>query len=202
MLDTELTVSLPMVVRVDIQGRDFNGLVRAIQAAAAEACGELLRQALRAVERRAMQPQPRRWVNRGQQTRRIRLSWGAVAVRRTRVRDRRTGKTYNLADRLLGWRRCVRRGMDVVRTGCELAVALPDRPARYWWQRLTGLRCNRMSFWRMVQRAGPRLVGFEQDEVGEIRSATTNWVSRPRAGVTGALHARNCAAARQLRRFA
>jgi hypothetical protein len=74
-----------------------------------------------------------------------------------------------LADRLLGLRPYVRRGVAEVQTACELAVTLPYRAARHWWQRLTGLKTSLMSFWRMVQRAGQRLVEQERDEVGEIR---------------------------------
>ena len=169
MSDTELTVSHPLVIRVDPKGLDFNGLVQAIVAEANRACGELLGQALRAVERWAWERQPDRWANRGQQTRRLRLPWGEVALRRTRVRDRRTGQTYNLADRLLRLRPRVRRGVDEVRTACELAAELPYRAARYWWQRLTGLRTSVMNFWRMVQQAGERLVRRERDEIGEVR---------------------------------
>ena len=104
MSDTELTVSHLLCIKVDVRGLDFNGVVEAIQAEAGEACSELLGQAMRAAERWARQRQPDRWVNRGQQTRRVRLPWGEVAIRRTRVRDQLTGKTYNLGDRLLGLR--------------------------------------------------------------------------------------------------
>jgi hypothetical protein len=169
MPDTELTVSQPIVVTVALEGLDFNDVVAAIGQALARAGGELLGRLVRAVERQAQGRQPRRWVNRGQVTRRLRLPWGEVAVRRTRVRDQATGCTYNLADRLLGWRPYARRGVAEVQTACELAVTLPYRAARHWWQRLTGMRISVMSFWRMVQRAGQRLVAQERDEVGEIR---------------------------------
>jgi hypothetical protein len=169
MPDSELTVSHPIVVTVTLEGLDFNGLVAAIRQAAARACGELLGRLMRGIERLAQSRTPQRWVNRGQATRRLRLPWGEVTVRRTRVRDRQTGRTYNLADRLLGLRPYVRRGVEEVQTACELAVTLPYRAARHWWQRLTGLKASVMSFWRMVQRAGQRLVEQERDEVGEIR---------------------------------
>jgi hypothetical protein len=93
--DTGLTVSLPLRVKVDLRGLDFKGLVQAIGEAATAACSELLGWMVRAVERRAMEAQPDRWVNRGQQTRRVQVSWGTVAIRRTRVRDRITGATYS-----------------------------------------------------------------------------------------------------------
>jgi len=169
MPDTELTVSHPIVITVPVGGLDFNGVVAAIRQAAAQVCGEMLGCVLRAVERRARGREPDRWVNRGQATRRLRLPWGEVAIRRTRVRDRRTGQTYNLADRLLGLRPYVRRGVEEVQTACELAVTLPYRAACHWWRRLTGLKSSVMNFWRMVQQAGQRLVDQEQDQVGEIR---------------------------------
>ena len=169
MPDTELTVSHPIVLTVALEGLDFNGVVAAIRQTAAQACGELLGRVLREVERQAQGREPDRWVNRGQATRRLRLPWGEVAIRRTRVRDRQTGRTYNLADRLLGLRPYVRRGVEELQTACELAVTLPYRAACHWWQRLTGLRSSVMSFWRMVQQAGQRLVDQERDEVGEIR---------------------------------
>ena len=169
MPDTELTVSHPIVVTVPVEGLDFNGLVTAIRQAAAQACNELLGRMLRTVERQAQTRTPQRWDNRGQATRRLRLPWGEVTVRRTRVWDRRSGQTYNLADRLLGLRPYVRRGVAEVQTACELAVTLPYRAACHWWQRLTGLRSSVMNFWRMVQQAGQQLVHQEQDEVGEIR---------------------------------
>ena len=78
MSDTELTVSLPLTVKVDLRGLDFKGLVQAIREAADAACGELLRWMVRAVERRAVAAQPDRWVNRGRLTRRVRVSWGTV----------------------------------------------------------------------------------------------------------------------------
>ena len=71
---------------------------------------------------------PRRWANRGQQVRTLRLPWGQTRIRRTRVRDRETGKTYNLADRLLGLVPLVRRGVSEVRTACELAAEAGFRP--------------------------------------------------------------------------
>ena len=131
MSDTELTVSHPVWIKVDLTDLDFNGLVGAISAAVAQVCNELLGKAMRAVERWAQERQPDRWVNRGQQTRRLRLPWGEVAIRRTRVRDQLTGKTYNLADRLLGLRPYVRRGLHEIRTACELAVSMSYRLARY-----------------------------------------------------------------------
>ena len=51
MSDTELTVSLPLTVTVDVCGLDFKGLVEAIQAAAASSCTELLAWMVRAVSR-------------------------------------------------------------------------------------------------------------------------------------------------------
>ncbi len=74
--------------------------------------------------------------------------------RSRRLRERQTGHTYNLADRLLGLRPYVRRGVDEVQSASELAVMLPYRAARHWWQRLTSLRSSVMNFWRMVQQAG------------------------------------------------
>ena len=170
MSDTELTVSHPMVVSVRVVGLDFNGLVRAIAAEAKRACGELLGQAIRALERRAMAQQPGRWVNRGQPVRQVWVAWGRTAIRRTRVLDRNTGKTYHLGDRLLHWRPYVRRSVEAVRTACELAASMSYRAARHWWQRLTGGRCSLMNFWRMVQGAGQRLVDEERDGVGEVRA--------------------------------
>jgi hypothetical protein len=169
MPDTELTVSQPIVVTVALEGLDFNGLVAAVAQAAAQACGQLLGRLMRAVERQAQAREPQRWVNRGQTIRCLRLPWGEASLRRTRVRDRQTNRTYNLADRLLGLRPYVRRGVAEVQSACELAVTLPYRAARHWWQRLTGLKVSVMSFWRMVQRAGQRLVEQEREEVGEIR---------------------------------
>ena len=169
MSDTELTVSLPLTVKVDLRGLDFKGLVQVIREAADAACGELLGWMVRAVERRAIAAQPHRWVNRGPMTRRVQVSWGTVPIRRTRVRDRLTGTTYNLGDRLLHWRPYVRRSVEAVRTACELAVSMSYRAARHWWQRLTGGRCSVMNFWRMVQGAGRRLVRQEGEGVGEIR---------------------------------
>ena len=101
MLDTELTVSLPLRVKVDLRGLDFKGLVQAIGEGAAAACGELLGWMVRAIERRAMEAQPDRWVHRGQLTRQVEVSWGTVPLRRARVRDRITGATYDLGDSLL-----------------------------------------------------------------------------------------------------
>jgi hypothetical protein len=103
MLDTKLTVSLPLQVKVDLRGLDFNRLVQAIGKAAAATYSELPAWMVRAAERRAMGAQPDRWINRGQLTRRVQGSWGTVPVRRTRVRDRITGATCNLGDRLLHW---------------------------------------------------------------------------------------------------
>ena len=156
MSDTELTVSLPLQVKVDLRGLDFKGLVQAIGKAADAACSELLGQMVRAVERRALAAQPHRWVNRGPLSRRVQVSWGTVPIRRTRVRDRITGATYNLGDRLLQWRPYVRRSVEAVRTACELAASMSYRQARHWWQRLTGGRCSVMNFWRMVQGAERR----------------------------------------------
>jgi len=170
MLDTELTVSLPLTVKVDLRGLDFKGLVQAIGEAAAAACSEMLAWMVRAVERRAMEAQPDRWINRGQLTRRVQVSWGTVPIRRTRVRDRITGATYNLGDRLLHWRPYVRRSVEAVRTACELAASMSYRAAWHWWQRITGGRCSLMNFWRMVQGVGQRLVRQERDGVGEIRT--------------------------------
>jgi hypothetical protein len=169
MSDTELTVSHSMVLSVRVEGLDFNGLVRAITAEAERACRELLGQAIRALERRAMAQQPGRWVNRGQPVRQVWVAWGRTAIRRTRVWDRHTGKTYHLGDRLLRWRPYVRRSVEAVRTACELAASMSYRAARHWWQRMTGSRCSVMNFWRMVQGAGQRLVREERDGVGEIR---------------------------------
>jgi hypothetical protein len=172
MSDTELTVSHPLQVKVDLRGLDFNGLVQAITEAAGRACEELLGQAMRAAERWAMAHQPGRWENRGQQKRMLRVPWGKVTIRRTRVRERGTGKSYNLADRLLGLRPRVRRGVQAVRTACELAAELSYRRACHWWQRLTGLRCSVMTFWRMVQEAGAKLAWRERSSVGEIEPGT------------------------------
>ena len=185
MPDTELTVSQPIVVTVALEGLDFNGAVAAIRQAAAQACGELLGRLVRAVERQAQAREPDRWVNRGQATRRLRLPWGEVTVRRTRGRDRQTGRSYHLADRLLGLRPYVRRGVDEVQTACELAVTLPYRAARHWWQRLTGLKSSVMSFWRLVQQAGQRRVQHEQDEVGEIRPGGSAAASPRRVAFRG-----------------
>jgi hypothetical protein len=146
MLDTELTVSLPLQVKVDLRGLDFNGLVQAIRKTAATAGSELLGWMVRAIERRAMKAQPDRWINRGQQTRRVQVSWGSVPIRRTRVRDRITGATCNLGGRLLHWRPYVRRSVEAVRTACELAASMSYRAARHWWQRMTGARCSLMNF--------------------------------------------------------
>ncbi len=74
MSDTELTVSHPVWIKVDLRDADFNGLVEAIRAAAAKACDELWGQAVLVVDRRA-QKRPDRGVNRGQQTRRLRFPW-------------------------------------------------------------------------------------------------------------------------------
>ncbi len=168
-LETELTVSLPWRVTVDLRGLDFKGLVQAIGEAAAAASSELLGWMVRAIERRGMEAQPDRWIHRGPLTRRVQVSWGTVPIRRTRVRDRTTGATYNLGDRLLHWRPYVRRSVAAVRTACELATSMSYRAARHGWQRMTGARCSVMNFWRMVQGAGQRLVREERDGVGEIR---------------------------------
>jgi len=169
MRDTELTVSHPVRLKVDLSGLDFNGLVRVIVQEVSRAAGELLDQAFRAVERAAMRWEPDRWINRGQGRRCLRVPWGQVEIRRTRVRDRTTGQTCYLADQLLKLPRYVRRGVDEVRTACELAASMSYRQARHWWQRLTGLRLSVMSFWRMVQRAGERLARHQQRSVGEVR---------------------------------
>lgn len=168
MVDTELTVSQPLCVKVRLAELDFNGLMQVVEAAAAEACRQLLGVVVRAVERSALAREPGRFENRGQQTRHIQTRWGRVAVRRTRVRDRRSGRTYNLADSLLGWPKYVRRDPGSVRSACELAVTLPYRPACHWWKRLTGQTSSVMNFWRMVQGGGEALVRCERDEVGEI----------------------------------
>jgi len=169
MVDTELTVSQLLRVRVRLAEVDFNGLLQALEAAAAETCRALLGTLVRAVERTALARQPRRYENRGQQTRHIQTAWGRVAVRRTRVRDRHTGRTYNLADALLAWPKHVRRDPRFLfSTACELAVTLPYRGACHWWKRLTGQKSSVMNFWRMVQSGGQALVRQERDEVGEI----------------------------------
>jgi hypothetical protein len=170
MWDTRLTVSHPLTITIEAGRTDFNGIVEAIQAAARQASGELLGRAMREVERWAVGQAPGRWENRGQQRRTLALPWGRTTLRRTRVRERQTGKTYNLADRLLGLPRSVRLGTEAVRTACELAICLSYRQAHFWWQRLTGLRCSLMHFWRLVQRGGRRLVQREDDEVGEVRA--------------------------------
>src|SRR3989304_2867328 len=167
---TGVAVPHPMVGSVRVVGLDFNGLVRAIAAEAERACKELLGQAIRALERRVMAQQPGRWVNRGQPGRQGGVGWGRTAIRRTRVLDRNTGKTYHLGDRLLHWRPYVRRSVEAVRTACELAASMSYRAARHWWQRLTGGRCSLMNFWRMVQGAGQRLVDEERDGGGEGRA--------------------------------
>jgi len=96
MSDTELTVSHVLALRVDLRGLDFNGLVRAISEASARACGELLGKACRAVERAAMARAPRRWENRSQQKRTLRLPWGQTRIRRSRRRWRPTLARMNL----------------------------------------------------------------------------------------------------------
>jgi len=101
---------------------------------------------VRGIERQAMEAQPDRRTPRGPQTRRIQVSWGTVPIRRTRVRDRETGTTYNLGDRLLNWRPYVRRSVEGVRTACELAASRSYRAARYGWMRLTSGRCSLMNF--------------------------------------------------------
>jgi hypothetical protein len=53
MPDTELTVAQPIVVTAAVGGLDFDGVVAAIRQAAAQASGQLLGRALRALERRA-----------------------------------------------------------------------------------------------------------------------------------------------------
>ncbi len=169
MCDTELTVSYPLTISVRADGLDFNGLVQMIETTGKRAMGQLLGLALRAAERQARQREPDRWVNRGQAERRLRVPWGEVTLRRTRVRDRQTGKTYNLADRLVGLRRYVRRGIHEIKLGCELAVSTSYRQAHHWWQRMIGRQCSVMTFWRMVQEGGKRLVRRERDEVGEVR---------------------------------
>lgn len=169
MSDTELTVSHALWIKLDLRGLDFNRLAAAIQAEAARAAGVLLGEAMRAIERQARAREPDRWVNRGQSVRKLALPWGQTAVRRTRVKDLRTGQTYNLADRLLGLRPYVRAGAETIRTACELAAVLPYRQARHWWSRLTGLKMSLMAFWRMVQRAGAALAAHQEGSVGEIR---------------------------------
>ena len=74
MQGTERTVSLPLRVKVNLRGLDFKGLVQALREAADAACGELLGQMVRAIERRAMADQPHRWVNRGPLSRRVQVS--------------------------------------------------------------------------------------------------------------------------------
>ena len=87
MSDTELTVSLSLQVKVDLRELDFKGLAQAIREAVDAACGERLGPMVRAIERRAMAARPDRWVNRGQLTRRVQVSWETAPIRRTRVRD-------------------------------------------------------------------------------------------------------------------
>ena len=131
-------MSLPVTVKVDLRELDFNGLVEVIQKAAPAACSELLGWMVRAIERRVMEAQPDRWINCGLQTRRIQVSWGTVPIRWTWVRDRKTGTTYNLGDRLRDWRPYVRRSAAAVRTACQLPVSMSYRAARHWWMRLIG----------------------------------------------------------------
>ena len=169
MCDTELTVSYPLTIRLRLDGLDFNGLVEAIQTAAKQASSGLLDRALRDLERMTRQRESGRWTNRGQGVRTLRLPWGQATVRRTRVRDERTGKTCYLADHLLGLRRYVRRGIHEIKLACELAVSMSYRQAHHWWQRITGRRCSLMNLWRMVQEGGKRLVRRERHEVGEVR---------------------------------
>ena len=87
MSDTEVTVSLPLRVKVELCGLDIKELVQAIREAVDTACGERLGPMVRAIERRAMAARPDRWVNRGQLTRRVQVSWETAPIRRTRVRD-------------------------------------------------------------------------------------------------------------------
>ena len=74
-------MSLPVTVKVDLRGLDFNGLVEAIQKAAAAACREILGWMVRAIERQAMAAQPDRWINRGQQN--VHAASSPVAVGRS-----------------------------------------------------------------------------------------------------------------------
>ena len=163
MSDTELTVSLPLRVKVELRGLDIKELVQAIRETVDAPCGELLRPMVRAIERRAMAARPDRWVNRGQLTRRVHVSWGTVPIRGTRVRDRLTGATCSLGDRLLQWRPYVRRSVEAVRRACELTVSMSFRAVCHGWRRLTEQRCSVMDFWRMMQGAGQRLVGQENE---------------------------------------
>jgi hypothetical protein len=129
-LGTELTLSLPRQVKVDLRRLDFKGLVQAMGKIATAACSELLGWMVRAVQRRAMEAQPNCWINRGPLTRRVEVSWGTVPIRRTPVRDRITGATHNLGDGLLHWRPYVRRSAEAMRTACEPAASMSYRAAR------------------------------------------------------------------------
>jgi integrase len=138
-LDTDLTGSLPLQVKVELRGLDFKGLVQVIGKAATAARGELLGWTVRAIERRAMEARPGRWMNRGQLTRRVPVSRGTVPIRRTPVRDRIREATYNLGDRLRHRRPyppAADRSVEAVRTACELATSLSYRAARHWCARL------------------------------------------------------------------
>jgi len=97
---------------------NFNGLVRAITTEAERACRELLGQAIRALERRAVAQQPGRWVNRGQPVRHV---WVAIRGRyldglRAALASRGIGLEYlDTPAGLHGWseggRVVIRRGL-------------------------------------------------------------------------------------------
>ena len=164
-----VTVMVPLTITVRPEAVTFNGLVEQIQAAGRQAMSQLLDQSLRELERRALRQEPGRWVNRGQQSKPLQVPWGQAVIRRTRVRDQQTGRSYNLADRLVGLRPYLRRWWRSVEVACGLAAELSYRKAWRWWRRWTGWRISLMGFWRMVQRAGAALARREREDVGEIR---------------------------------